>query len=133
MISIYFEHASEFELPLRPGDEDKIDNLIEFSIIFKNLIRLMCITAVLMILRVILLLKNQFPQFSVIFDTITKAKGDFASYLIMTLVVFLGFVLCGILAFGPYYAPLHNFDRSFFHIYIVLFGNIEKDTLVEAN
>lgn len=68
----------------------------------------MSITLLMMMIRLIMLLKNQFPSFGVLFDTINGAKADIGSFGFITCILFLAFMLMGYIALGVYFEPFHN-------------------------
>ena len=122
---------NKYSLPIvDPADFDKIATYLNN---FITLTRINSISCFLIMLKVTIVLKNKFPSFGVIFDTIRKSKRDFINFCIFTIIILFGFVLFGNLAFGPRHSMLSTIQGAFDTLFIIILSQVNYDDLYIAN
>lgn len=129
-INIIFSNIGKISLPLGTGE---IDSMISIARTLVVITRVNSITCVLMVIKITLALKNKFPSFGVLFDTIWKSKNDLINFSFITLILLFGFVFMGILAFGIRYNMFNSIQGALNALFIMILSNVGYSDLVLAN
>ena len=128
--NLIFSNIGKYSLPL---DKDGIDGMISMSRLYFTVIQVNSISCVLMMIKMTLVLKNKFPSFGVLFDTIWHSKNDLINFSIITLVLLFGFVFMGKIAFGMNHENFRNIQGSFNSLFITILSNVGYEELKTAN
>ena len=70
-------NKGKFALPLT---HSVFDDMINYSVSFRNLIRVASVTCMIIIFELVAALKSEFPSFGVLFDTIKYSKNDLINF-----------------------------------------------------
>lgn len=124
-LSLYGDIAlgfiGQFKIPIEENEE--LDNLINYAISFRSFARVTAITTLLISFKVIVILKNKYPSFGVLFDTIRGAKRDIFNFGLITIVLLNAFALAGHLGFGMSSEYFSTVDSSFMTLFEMILGN----------
>ena len=128
--NLIFSNMGKYSLPL---DKNGIDGMISMSRLYFTVIQVNSISCVLMMIKMTLVLKNKFPSFGVLFDTIWHSKNDLINFSIITLVLLFGFVLMGKIAFGMNHENFRTIQGAFNSLFITILSNVGYEDLRSAN
>ena len=130
-LDIVVTRIGKVKLPLTQRED--LDELIDYAMEFRAFVRVTATAVLLMAFKVIVVLKNKFPSFGVLFDTIGGAKRDIINFSFITLLLMTGFALAGYLAFGKDLEAFSTLGSSFLTLFDMILGVVEYDDMKEAN
>lgn len=116
-----------------PFDKNEFDEFVNYINESYSLSRINGISCLLIMIQVTFVLKNKFPSFGILFDTIYSAKNDLVNFAIITLLLLLGFVFMGNLSFGPHHSLYKTIQGCFDALFITILSNVNYSDLNDAN
>ena len=97
-LSIFAKNMGKLEIPVT--DADKMSYILDETVEFRSFVQVCSICILLITLRAILILKNEFPSFGILFDTIVHAWTDLFHFTFMAFIMLFAFSLTGFMLFG---------------------------------
>lgn len=128
---IVLSNIGDNKLPLI--DESDFTKLVDYSIDFRVFARVTSLAALLVSFKVIVVLKNKFPSFGVLFDTIRLAKKDIMNFGLITILIFITFALMGNIAFGISLVSFSTFKTSLSTLFAMSLGKIDFKSMEVSN
>lgn len=124
-------NSGKFSIPIKT--EGEFNDLVHYFLEFKKLLRVSAVAALLIIFKMLVVLKDKFPSFGVLFDTIQYAKGDIINFGFITVLLLIAFSLLGYLAFGLNMREFSTFGDSLLTLFNMAFGKNVFDEMKVSN
>ena len=87
----------------------------------------------LLVFKLIALLKNKFPSFGVLFDTLRGSKADLMRFCLITIILLFAFAFAGHMAFGAYSEHFSSMKFTFLRLLDFMLGNIQYDKITDIS
>ncbi|CAG9331788.1 unnamed protein product [Blepharisma stoltei] len=129
--SVILGNIGKYKLPIT--EEKDFTGLADYAESFRILVRLTALAALMTSFKIIVMLKNKFPSFGVLFDTIALSKIYIINFTLIIMFIFISFTLFGTLGFGLTYSKYSNFGESLLSITRVAYGDFDLKKLEIAN
>lgn len=123
--------VGKFKLPLE--NESDFEEIVRHSEEFRHFVRLSALASLLVALKIIVVLKNQYPSFGVLFDTIRGAKSDIVNFSVISVLLLTAFAMMGNLMFGYYILDFSELGNCFVMLFRMMVGFVELDSLQAVN
>ena len=129
--NLVFSNIGKYQLPLTTQQE--LTDFINYFYKFLALTRINAVSCLLIMIKVTIVLKNRFPSFGALFDTIQRAKNDIINFAVIAVVILLGFVFMGSVAFGPGHSMFQTVQGGFTALFITILSDVGYSELQNAN
>ena len=96
--SIFVSNIGALQLPI--VDSGPLETLVRQTVNFRTFVQVCSVCILLLTVRAILILKNEFPSFGILFDTIIHAREDLIYFSFMSFIMLFSFGLAGYQLFG---------------------------------
>jgi hypothetical protein len=134
-ISLYctstLAYVGQFELPM--ADKDDIEQLMRQLMHFRSFVQVSAVAALLSTLESIAILKDKFPSFGLLFDTVRRAYVDISNFTIILVALLLAFGLMGTICFGAQAEQFSTLQNSMLTLFTALLNNSFYEIVQKAN
>ena len=121
LIIVYiFTEIGKYKIPIT--DRDQFSGLINYNVNFRFLAEINAMAVLLTSLKIIVILRNKFSSFGILFDTMLAAKTDIFNFLTITMILLMGYTFMAILAFGRGLVFFATMQSSFRKLFDANFG-----------
>lgn len=96
--NIFASNIGTLQLPV--AESDPMQDLLSQTVNFRTFVQVCSVCILLLTVRAILILKNEFPSFGILFDTIIHAREDLIYFSFISFIILFSFGLAGYQLFG---------------------------------
>jgi len=132
MVVVFSYDYQHIEFPLPRALADKIeffDDVVHLAQLFDTLMRILAVNICIISTRCITLVAYLTPHSSVVFNTIVWARTDLISFVVMFLVIFIGFTFAMFYLLGTKSAMFGSWPKSFVGCLKMIMGVSNYDEL----
>lgn len=124
-------YIGDFKVPVE--DTDELDTIMDKCVNFRIFVRVSALTCLLLIIKAVVLLKSKFPSFGILFDTVRRANADILNFGFILIILLTAFALMGLICFGTQTQHYSSLGDSYFNLFIQMMGQLDYDTINNAN
>jgi hypothetical protein len=124
-------YSGKFELPMTSNDD--IDELTDHLWQFRAFIRASAIAALLITLEAIAILKDKFPSFGLLFDTVRRANVDISNFGIILTALLIAFGLMGTVCFGAQSEEFSSVEESMLTLFAAVLNQSFYAAITKTN
>jgi hypothetical protein len=124
-------YIGDFQIPVE--DTGDLDLIMAKAVSFRNFVRISALTALLLSIKAVVVLKSKFPSFGILFDTVRRANADILNFGFILILLLTAFSLMAHLCFGAQTSDFSSLGNSYFSLFLSMMGQINYDVMNAAN
>lgn len=125
------KYVSDLQIPIYTTED--FDGLVRQVVEFRDFVRISAVCIILIILRAILILKNEFPSFGILFDTIINARADLIYFGFISFMLLLSFAVASYQLFGLNTAHFGTLQDCLLTLILMALGVTNLSELLDSH